>query len=350
MIFTLSGQQTISPGVIVMPGAILAGQPVHLGEMIPDSFLPSVSGLARPVGSRVFTRGGSASYLKVGTATTAWAAASGVPPAPLWITLTDATATSPDVLVLQHVGTGVPAGLFGATWAVELNTNNGGGVVAATTRAMVDNTFWFISTLGSTLEARRTISLRIANAITEVISFSSYIGGAPAVYFGSASWSNLIRSTSGGMSLVAGGSTVSTMSSTGFDLTVASRVVTASTSYTTPMLSLVGSSASGCPVMHFYVNSTTLVGGLRADASGNLTWFAKGGNHTFYFGGDFGSGTPCFNLDNIGRATFLINGIGFNGAAATVKPTITGSRGANAALASLLTALATYGLVTDSTT
>ena len=30
------------------------------------------------------------------------------------------------------------------------------------------------------------------------------------------------------------------------------------------------------------------------------------------------------------------------------KPTVTGSRGGNAALASLLTALATYGLITDS--
>lgn len=41
--------------------------------------------------------------------------------------------------------------------------------------------------------------------------------------------------------------------------------------------------------------------------------------------------------------------IGFNGSAAITKPTVTGSRGGNAALASLLTALATYGLITDST-
>lgn len=42
--------------------------------------------------------------------------------------------------------------------------------------------------------------------------------------------------------------------------------------------------------------------------------------------------------------------VGFNGSAAITKPTVTGSRGGNAALASLLTALATYGLITDSTT
>ena len=41
--------------------------------------------------------------------------------------------------------------------------------------------------------------------------------------------------------------------------------------------------------------------------------------------------------------------LGFFGAAATTKPTVTGSRSANAALASLLTALANLGLVTDST-
>lgn len=42
--------------------------------------------------------------------------------------------------------------------------------------------------------------------------------------------------------------------------------------------------------------------------------------------------------------------LGFYGAAAVAKPTVTGSRGGNAALASLLTALASMGLITDSTT
>lgn len=42
--------------------------------------------------------------------------------------------------------------------------------------------------------------------------------------------------------------------------------------------------------------------------------------------------------------------LGFYGAAAMAKPTVTGSRGGNAALASLLTALASLGLITDSTT
>lgn len=51
-------------------------------------------------------------------------------------------------------------------------------------------------------------------------------------------------------------------------------------------------------------------------------------------------------------ATFrhLGTGLGFYNAAAAAKPSVTGSRGGNAALASFLTALATLGLITDSTT
>ena len=40
--------------------------------------------------------------------------------------------------------------------------------------------------------------------------------------------------------------------------------------------------------------------------------------------------------------------VGFFGTAPTTKPTVTGSRGGNAALASLLTALAGLGLLVDS--
>lgn len=45
-----------------------------------------------------------------------------------------------------------------------------------------------------------------------------------------------------------------------------------------------------------------------------------------------------------------IDGLGFYGQTPVAKPTITGSKGGNAALASLLTALADLGLITDSTT
>jgi hypothetical protein len=42
--------------------------------------------------------------------------------------------------------------------------------------------------------------------------------------------------------------------------------------------------------------------------------------------------------------------IGFNGTSPISKPTVTGAKGGNAALTSLLTALASYGLIVDSST
>lgn len=48
------------------------------------------------------------------------------------------------------------------------------------------------------------------------------------------------------------------------------------------------------------------------------------------------------------KSTKFISTVGFNNTNPIAKPTVTGSRGANAALASLLTALANYGLIVDS--
>lgn len=48
------------------------------------------------------------------------------------------------------------------------------------------------------------------------------------------------------------------------------------------------------------------------------------------------------------NALQTFGGLGFYGASVAAKPTVTGSRGGNAAVASLITALATVGLVTDS--
>jgi hypothetical protein len=50
-----------------------------------------------------------------------------------------------------------------------------------------------------------------------------------------------------------------------------------------------------------------------------------------------------------GAGVRLFNNLGFYGATAISKPTVSGSKAGNAALGSLLTALATLGLVTDST-
>ena len=49
-------------------------------------------------------------------------------------------------------------------------------------------------------------------------------------------------------------------------------------------------------------------------------------------------------------AALFGGGLGFYGSAGATKPTITGSRGGNAALASFLTQMASLGLLTDGTT
>jgi hypothetical protein len=64
----------------------------------------------------------------------------------------------------------------------------------------------------------------------------------------------------------------------------------------------------------------------------------------------YGGTTVAATLSGVG-ALSLTSGIGaFGTAAVTTKPTVSGAKGSNAALASLMTALAAYGLVTDSTT
>lgn len=52
----------------------------------------------------------------------------------------------------------------------------------------------------------------------------------------------------------------------------------------------------------------------------------------------------------VGGAMRIVGNVGFYDTAPGAKPTVTGSRGGNAALASLLTGLAGLGLITDSTT
>lgn len=84
--------------------------------------------------------------------------------------------------------------------------------------------------------------------------------------------------------------------------------------------------------------------------------FARDRAYGFYYSGNslrlryLTGGVDIMQFDTDGGVRFLSPEIGFFSAAAGTKPTITGSRGGNAALASLLSALATLGLLTDSTT
>jgi hypothetical protein len=62
-----------------------------------------------------------------------------------------------------------------------------------------------------------------------------------------------------------------------------------------------------------------------------------------------GTATPGTGLLTVGGNLMVQGNIGFYNTAASAKPTITGSRGANAALTDLLTKLATLGLIVNST-
>jgi hypothetical protein len=64
----------------------------------------------------------------------------------------------------------------------------------------------------------------------------------------------------------------------------------------------------------------------------------------------FTQGAGVTGLLALGGALQVAGNVGFYGHALAAKPTVTGAKGSNAALASLLTALAGQGLITDSST
>ena len=121
---------------------------------------------------------------------------------------------------------------------------------------------------------------------------------------------------------------------------------------------LVGASG-GARVLNIYSNS---------NAGPGLRWqlgtdaVAEGGSNagTNFVLGAFSDtgvaiGTALAFTRSTMQATFAgpvrMNGtVGFNTTAPVAKPTVSGAKGSNAALASLLTALAAYGLITDSST
>jgi hypothetical protein len=92
----------------------------------------------------------------------------------------------------------------------------------------------------------------------------------------------------------------------------------------------------------------------HADRGSQLDFFNSATPENNYVKVQVHNGTIGARVDAItlrGDGSAMIAGaVGFNGAIPLAKPTITGSRGGNAALADLLTQLASYGLITDSTT
>ena len=108
-----------------------------------------------------------------------------------------------------------------------------------------------------------------------------------------------------------------------------------------------GTGAGNAAYIGFYDNAGTTRYGYVGDPST--------GNSDFTVHAELGA----LNLGDSGNSsaitissghTKIAGNIGFNNTTPIAKPTVTGSRGGNAALASLLTALANYGLITNSTT
>jgi hypothetical protein len=108
--------------------------------------------------------------------------------------------------------------------------------------------------------------------------------------------------------------------------------------------------------------------GIKVQTNGLDRWLF-GGDATVEGGSNAGSDFQIYRFNDAGspvgaavtvtRSSGRLNALfglavtgnaGFNNTTPIAKPTVTGSKGANAALASLLTALAAYGLVTDSST
>lgn len=86
------------------------------------------------------------------------------------------------------------------------------------------------------------------------------------------------------------------------------------------------------------------------DNAGAVAVFSGYNNGTGEFRFNNVAGTPSLNFMIGGSSLIKLNatGIGAFGATPVAKPTVTGSRGGNAALASLLTAMANLGWITDS--
>jgi|GEM_PF-4996426 len=115
------------------------------------------------------------------------------------------------------------------------------------------------------------------------------------------------------------------------------------------------------PLYNFKVTGSKSVRGRLVEngGSGQVNAWVAGGANSFVTGTvandsgiGYGPGTT-FHIGANGKTSMLRlseAGVGFFGASATAKPEVTGSRGGNAALASLLEKLATLGLVTNGST
>lgn len=157
------------------------------------------------------------------------------------------------------------------------------------------------------------------------------------------------NATVGGTFGVTGNTTLSgTLSGAG----VANVTVNDGTTNSFTAVLLLGHNTTGTPAnnigtaVEFYSETSTtvdtLTGRIRCELN-NVTHASRTARMVFVLV-DNGGSRNCLTLAGSGSAPE----IGFYGTATAAKQTVTGSRGGNAALASLLTALAATGLLTDS--
>ena len=136
-------------------------------------------------------------------------------------------------------------------------------------------------------------------------------------------------------------------SATGDLFLISAQSVTGNTTTTGGTLQLLGGNATGAGGTH--------TGGdiyLWAGSANGASGTRNGGDAYVKAGGGATADGSVYIQDATANNRISVNstGIGFHNTSPIAKPTITGSRSSNAALASLLTALANYGLLTDSTT
>ena len=187
-----TGLQTIVPGTMVQPGPILSGQALRAFETVANAYDPRVTGLARPVGSRLFTRDGTISFLKIGSGNTDWMIISGGFPiaAPLTLLVNDVNNnTAPDLLVLRKTTSGGAGAVGqGVTLAVELESE-----ASNVPRVMTD-----VTTLTGSVDvaevAQRKIRLMGAGALADSLTFNP---GGVAVPAGTAAAPGLVVGTQG---------------------------------------------------------------------------------------------------------------------------------------------------------
>ena len=254
--------------------------------------------------------------------------------------------------------------------AAQLYSQSDGSIAAGTFTASADGTATqaVLAVFASTT-AKRAVDIRVTGDAVSRLRIDTSAGtGSGTLTFGNGTLAdtNLYR---GAADLLA----------TDDSVTVGTRLTVGSATLNSAKLYVEDGTATSGVLFKATVAGTTTIGVVRVESSDNtkrlldlrvtgdgvarlkVDMSAGSGSGTLTFGNGttadvnlYRSATTTLKTDNsfhVGAAlSHLGSTLGFYGTAPAVKPTVTGSRGSNDALASLLTALAGLGLLTDSST